>query len=284
MIRMTEKEMWDLEVSSDQRWFSFDFSEVWRYRDLLVLFVKRDVITTYKQTILGPLWFFLQPLITTTVFIFTFGRIKDLKVEGPPVLFYMGGVVLWQYFSGSLTSTSNTFVNNAAIFGKVYFPRIILPVSTVLANLVKFSMQFVLYLLVVVYYFFTMPEVHVTAFVLLIPYLIFLMVITCLGIGMLVSALSVKYRDFQYLMVFAVQLLMFASPVIYPLTSLPEKLQRLLAFNPMVAVIDGVRYGVTGLGHFSWWSLSAGSATGIIVFLIGAVFYNRTEKSFVDTV
>ncbi len=281
---MPEKEKWDLEISSSQGWLSFDFAEVWRYRDLLVLFIKRDIVTTYKQTILGPLWFFIQPLITTAVFLNTFGRIKEINLEGPPLLFYMGGVVLWQYFSSSLTSTSNTFVNNASIFGKVYFPRIILPVSTALANLVKFTVQFALYLAVVGYYIFTTPDIRPNMYLLLTPYLLFLMVITCLGIGMLVSALSIKYRDFQYMMVFAVQLLMFASPVIFPLVSLPEKLQRILVFNPMVAVIDGIRYGFTGVGHFSWWEIAAGSITGLLVFIIGAIFYNRAEKSFVDTV
>lgn len=281
---MSDKEKWDLEISANQGWLSFDFAEIWRYRDLLVLFVKRDVITTYKQTILGPLWFFIQPLITTFVFLNTFGRLKLLAIQGPPLLFYMGGTVLWQYFSSSLTSTSNTFVNNASIFGKVYFPRIILPVSTVLANLVKFSAQFTLYLLVVAYYVATQPEVHLTLYALLMPYLLFLMVITSLGIGMLVSALSTKYRDFQFLMVFAVQLLMFASPVLFPLTSLPERLQKVLALNPMVGVIDGIRYGFTGVGHFSWWEIAAGSITGLVVFIIGALFYNRAEKSFIDTV
>lgn len=279
-------EKWDIEIEAKQKWLSFNFVEMWRYRDLMYMFIKRDVVATYKQTILGPLWFFIQPLLTTAIFIVIFGRVAKLPTDGSPsILFYLGGVVMWQYFSSSLTATSNTFINNANIFGKVYFPRVILPLSTAFANLIKFSTQFILYVAAVMYYSWNTDHVIApNTYLLLFPLLIVIMIISCLGIGMIITSLSIKYRDIQFLTGFGVQLFMYATPVIYPLSAVPAKLKGVMIFNPMCAVIEGTRFGFTGLGTFNMEVLYPALITSIVLFVLGLIIYNRMEKSFIDTV
>lgn len=283
---MSSIEKWNIEIGGKQKLFSLNLSEVWRYRDLIYMFVKRDVIATYKQTVLGPLWFFIQPLLTTAIFIVVFGKVAKLPTDGSPsVLFYLGGVVMWQYFSTSLTATSNTFVSNANIFGKVYFPRIILPLSTAIANLIKFSAQLMLYVLVVGYYFYSSNgTIHPTSALLLFPVLVLIMIISCLGIGMTITSLSIKYRDIQFLTGFGVQLFMYATPVIYPLSSVPVKWKNIMLFNPMCAVIEGTKYGFTGKGAFDGTVLLPALVTSLVLFALGMVIYNRMEKSFIDSV
>lgn len=283
---MSTQEKWDIEINSKQKWLSLNFVEMWRYRDLMYMFVKRDVVATYKQTVLGPLWFFIQPLLTTAIFIVVFGRVAKLPTDGSPsILFYLGGVVMWQYFSTSLTATSNTFVSNANIFGKVYFPRVILPLSTAVANLIKFLAQLLLYVGAVFYFMLhSQPRVAPNSFILLFPLLIVVMVISCLGIGMIITSLSIKYRDIQFLTGFGVQLFMYATPVIYPLSSVPVKLKGIMVYNPMCAVIEGTRYGFTGLGSFNLAILLPALITAVLLFVAGLIIYNRMEKSFIDTV
>jgi lipopolysaccharide transport system permease protein len=283
---MTTKEEWDIEISAEQSWLSVNFREIWRYRDLLLMFIKRDVVTTYKQTILGPLWFVIQPLFTTVVFLVIFGRVAQIATDGSPkFLFYMGGIVMWQYFSASLTVTAGTFVTNAAIFGKVYFPRVILPIGTALANLLKFSVQLLLYVLVVLYCVVKgVPGVNPNLALLYFPVLIVVMVTSSLGAGMFITSLSIKYRDIQFLMAFATQLLMYASPIIYPLSSVPEKYRAIMLFNPMCAVVQGTRYGFTGQGDFSFQILYPAVISATVLFVLGFLVYNRMERSFVDTV
>ncbi|MCS6819327.1 MAG: ABC transporter permease [Chitinophagales bacterium] len=279
-------EKWDIEISSEQKWIVLNFSEIWRYRDLLYMFIKRDVVATYKQTILGPLWFFIQPILTTIIFLVVFGKVARLPTDGSPsTLFYLAGVVMWQYFSTSLTATSNTFVNNAAIFGKVYFPRIILPLSTALSNLVKFSAQFVLYIFVVLFYVFKGEiTLKINAGLLFFPLLLVLMVISALGIGLIITSLSVKYRDIQFLTSFGVQLLMYATPVIYPLSVVPQKLQPYILINPMTAVIEGTRQAFSGFGNFNGAMLLPALISSVLLFVTGVIVYNRMEKSFIDKV
>jgi lipopolysaccharide transport system permease protein len=283
---MSTEEKWDVEVTAEQAWLSINFREIWRYRDLLVMFVKRDLVTTYKQTVLGPLWFVLQPVLTTLIFFFVFGKLVKVPTDSSPrLLFYMGGLVMWQYFATSLTATSATFVSNANIFGKVYFPRVILPLATVISNLMKFSVQLLLYVLVFAFYYLRGTEgVEPNAGLLWFPFLIFIMVGSCLGLGMFITSLSIKYRDIQYLMGFAIQLLMYATPVIYPLSILPAKLKAIAVFNPMCAVVQGTRYGFTGQGEFSLEILIPAVITTTVLLLLGFLVYNRMEKSFIDTV
>ncbi|MFN8297693.1 MAG: ABC transporter permease [Chitinophagales bacterium] len=282
---MAEQESWDIEISPNQKWFAFNLAEMWRYRDLLLLLIKRDVVATYKQTILGPLWFFIQPILTTSLFLLVFSKVARLPTDScPPALFYMGGVVMWQYFSTSLLATSNTFVNNVSIFGKVYFPRILLPLSTALSNMVKFAAQLGLYFIMIVYYLINGAEISINSTALLFPLLLLIMVLACLGIGMLVSALSIKYRDVQFLMGFGIQLYMYASPVIYPLSTVPNKWRLVFLLNPMCPVIEGTRFAFTGHGVFGWPQLWPGALMSLALFFIGLTIFNRVERAFVDSV
>jgi lipopolysaccharide transport system permease protein len=282
----SETEKWDIIVSAKQHWFSINVGEIWRYRDLMYMFIKRDIVATYKQTVLGPLWFFIQPVLTTAIFIVVFGKVAKLPTDNTPgILFYLGGVVMWQYFSTSLTTTSNTFVNNANIFGKVYFPRIILPISTAIANLIKFSAQLLLYVMTVLYYTFqTQYLISPNASLLLFPFWILVMVISSLGIGMIITSLSIKYRDIQFLVGFGVQLLMYATPVIYPYSSLPTSLKSFIVYNPMCGVIEGTRFAFTGKGTFGLEVFVPAVLSSILLFATGLVIYNKMEKSFIDTV
>lgn len=283
---MTTEQKWDVEVSAKQSWLSINLREIWRYRDLLVMFIKRDIVTTYKQTVLGPLWFVLQPIFTTVALFIVFGRIVKIPTDGSPrFLFYMGGLVMWQYFASTLTATSGTFVTNANIFGKVYFPRAILPLATVIGNLLKFSIQLVLYTLIVTYYCFSgAAGVEPNSALIYLPLLILIMVSSCLGAGMFITSLSIKYRDVQHLMAFSIQLLMYATPIIYPLSAVPERFRPIMLFNPMCAVVQGTRYGFTGQGEFSLQILFPAIISATFLFLLGFLVYNRMEKSFIDTV
>lgn len=262
------------------------FSEIWSYRDLLSLLVKRDIITFYKQTILGPLWFFIQPLLTTIVFTFVFGNLGGFSTDGiPQPLFYLAGITFWNYFSDCLIKTSTVFRDNSNLFSKVYFPRIIIPFSIVISSLVKFSVQFILFMLMSLYYFiFLHQSSQINEFVLLFPLLLLIMALLGLGIGMLVSALTTKYRDLSFLISFAVQLLMYTTTVVYPLSFVGSKIHWIVLLNPMTALIETFRFGFFGVATFHWGYLLYSFFIALMLFIIGSILFNKVERSFVDTI
>lgn len=264
-----------------------DYKELWRYRDLCMLFVKRNIITQYKQTILGPLWYLIQPLMTTIMYMVVFGGIAKISTDGmPQPLFYLAGIALWQYFADCLNKTSNTFVENASIFGKVYFPRLIVPISNVISNLVRFSIQFALFLSVYLYYLiFTDAPIHTNLYALLIPVLILLLAGLALGFGILFSSLTTKYRDLQLLLSFFVSLWMYATPVIYPLSTITnEKIRLLMQLNPVTGIIEFFKYGMLGVGVHEWWMLAYSFGFMVILLFIGILLFNKIQRSFMDTV
>ncbi len=266
--------------------FDFHFREIWRYRDLLWLFVRRDFTAQYKQTILGPLWHFIQPVFTTIIFLLVFGRIAGIPTDGMhPVLFYMSGITIWNYFSVCLTSTSNTFVANAGIFGKVYFPRLVLPLSTVISNIIKFGIQFLLLLAAIVFYAFKDHHLYFGYTWLLVPVLVLMMAGLGLGIGIIVSSLTTRYRDFSVLLVFAVQLLMYATPVAYPLSFLKSKsYASWIAWNPLTPIVEGFRYALFGKGTITPESLLYSAGCMVVILFTGLLLFNKVEKNFMDTV
>ncbi|MFD2161015.1 ABC transporter permease [Paradesertivirga mongoliensis] len=276
------------EISPANSGFDLKLKETWEYRDLLGLLVKRDFVSFYKQTIFGPLWFLIQPVFTTIIFTFVFGNLAGISTDGlPQPLFYMAGITAWGYFAECLTKTSTVFKDNANIFGKVYFPRLIMPLSIVVSNLVKFGIQFALFLVIMVYYGGKEADFEPNRYVLLFPVLIFLMAAQGLGLGMLISAMTTKYRDLAFLVSFGVQLLMYATTVIYPLSIATEKYQQfswIIEYNPMTMIIETFRYGFLGAGSFSWESLGYTTLASFIIMLLGIVVFNKVEKNFVDTV
>lgn len=265
--------------------FDLRLGEIWQYRDLLTLFVRRDFVAKYKQTILGPVWFFIQPIFQTVMLAIVFGGMAGLSTDGvPSVLFYLAGVTAWNYFANCLRTTSNTFTANASLFGKVYFPRAVTPLSVVISNLIQFWIGLLLFLVLYVFYAFGdyTPKPNLT--LLLLPLLILEMGFMGLGAGMLISALTTRYRDLQYLVDFGVQLLMYATPVILPLSAVPKKYQFIMLANPMTGVIETFKFGFFGTGTFSWLLLSYSVGFTVAVFVLGLVAFNQTEKNFMDTV
>jgi lipopolysaccharide transport system permease protein len=259
--------------------------EVWRYRDLVMMFVRRDFVATYKQTILGPLWFFIQPLLTTITFMIIFGSVAKLSTDGMPMMvFYMSGVTIWNYFSQTLTATSTTFNSNSHIFGKVYFPRLTLPLSLIISNLVRFTIQFALFLAVWAYYLIKGSAIHPNWAIGLLPILLTLMGLMSLGMGMIFSSLTTKYRDLTMLLQFGIQLLMYATPVIYPLSALPQKYKWLILANPLSPIVETFRYAFLGSGSFNLGLLSYSLAFTCVIMFIGIIIFNKVEKSFMDTV
>ncbi len=280
-------DQWTTVIKPKDSLLSVDFKEIWRYRDLMMLFVKRNIITQYKQTILGPLWYLIQPLMTTVMYMVVFGGIAKISTDGlPQPLFYLAGISFWQYFSDCLTKTSNTFVNNASIFGKVYFPRLITPLSDVVSNLVRFGIQFGLFLLVYFYYLiFTDAPVHTNWYAFLIPVLVAMLAGLALGFGILFSSLTTKYRDLQLLLSFFVSLWMYATPVIYPLSTISNpKLLLLMQLNPLTGIVEFFKYGMLGVGCHEWWMLGYSFAFMIVLLTVGIVVFNKVQRSFMDTV
>ena len=259
--------------------------ELWRYRDLVLMFVRRDFVANYKQTILGPLWFFIQPLLTSVMFIFIFGKVAGLSTDGLPMMaFYLAGITIWNYFSETLNKTASVFRDNAQIFGKVYFPRLTMPVSIVISNLVRFLIQFALFLGVWIYYLATTDTLHPNAHILLTPVLILMMGLLALGFGMIFSSLTTKYRDLVFLLTFGIQLLMYATPVIYPLSSISGEYKWIILANPMSSIVETFRYGFLGSGSFSWPQLGYSLGFSGAILLLGTIIFNRVERSFTDTV
>jgi len=283
---------WLYTISPKRKLIDLNFKEIWRYRDLLFLFVKRDIITQYKQTILGPLWYFIQPLFTSVIFTLIFNNLASIPTGSgiPSFLFNLAGITSWNYFSACLTGTSDTFKANQNIFGKVYFPRVITPLSVVFSNLLKFGIQLLVFISFYIYFvFFTNQAANAipqSALVLL-PFLIIFMGLFGLGFGMVISSLTTKYRDLTFLVGFGVQLLMYGSAVMYPLSYFKEKVPEyswIVEYNPMTTIIELFRYMTLGVGEFSIGKFAYAGSVSIIVFLIGLVIFNKTEKSFIDTV
>lgn len=286
MIEKKEKQLdWDFKIESWESPFRLGLREVWSYRDLLFLFVKRDIITVYKQTILGPLWFFIQPILTTITFMFVFGNLAGISTDGvPQILFYLSGITIWNYFNELLTQTSKTFTENATIFGKVYFPRLILPLSKVISNLMKFGIQFGLFLVVFFVFLIRGSEISPNYHIVFVPLLLVLMGGLGLGFGLISSALTTKYRDLTFLITFGIQLLMYASPVIYPMSSLSPEYQQILWFNPLTSILEGFKYAFLGSGIFSWSWLTYSAGFTLLILALGSLIFNKIEKSFIDTV
>lgn len=282
---MSKPEKWDLIIESNHSVWSLNLKDTWQYRDLLWMLVKRDFISFYKQTVLGPLWFFIQPLFTTAVYMFVFGNLANIGTEGiPGVLFYMAGITSWNYFSECVTKTSTVFKDNAHIFGKVYFPRLIMPLSIVVSNLVRFAVQFILFILLIAYYAISKTYFDMNWVVFLFPFLIVLMGFLGLGLGLIITALTTKYRDLSFLVSFGIQLFMYATPVIYPLSGAPEKYRIWIELNPMTGIIETIRYAFLGKGTFSFELLAISTSFTFIVLFLGILIFNRTEKNFVDTI
>lgn len=277
-------QVWTGTIESKHSLFDLNLKEVWEYKDLVYMFVKRDFVSSFKQTILGPIWFFINPIFTTIVYIFVFGKIAGLSTDGAPkVLFYLAGVTLWNYFSTCLISTSATFTGNANIFGKVYFPRLVMPISIVLSNLMKFGVQFALFLVFFIYYW-IQGEIQPNAWVLATPILVLLMAIFALGAGMFFSSLTTKYKDLTMLLNFGVTLFMYATPVIYPTSSLSSIFKTLALYNPLTGIFECFKYAWLGVGEFSLPMLLISAVIILIILMIGIIVFNKVEKSFMDTV
>ena len=285
---MEHKEEYNWTIEAKASLFDLKLKEIWAYRDLLWLLVRRDFVSFYKQTILGPLWFFIQPLFTTIIFTFIFGNLAGISTDGlPKPLFYMAGITAWNYFADCLTKTSTVFKDNAGIFGKVYFPRLIMPLSIVASNLVRFGVQMLLFLLMMAYYYFTDASFHITWAIALFPIIVILMALLGLGAGMIISAMTTKYRDLAFLVSFGVQLLMYATTVIYPLSEAIKKYPAytwIIKYNPMTPIIETFRYGFLGEGSFSWGSLGYTIGVTLAMLIFGVVIFNKVERNFVDTV
>lgn len=277
---------WDLIIEPHTSVFHLSYRDLWRYRDLLFLLVKRDFISFYKQTILGPLWFFLQPLFTTIIYVIVFSRLANISTDGlPPPLFYLVGIVTWNYFAECLTKTSTIFRDNASMFGKVYFPRLIMPLSVVLSNLIKFGVQLILLLLMFLFYIaFKDFRPATNIYVLFFPIAVLMMAALGLALGLIISALTTKYRDLSFLVSFGVQLIMYATPVIYPLSIVSDKYRWLLNINPMTGIFEAIRYGLLGRGLFDWTLIGYSAAIIIVLMITGIIVFNKVEKNFVDTV
>lgn len=282
---MNSGQQWTEEIKSQDSLFSINFKELWHYRDLLLMLLKRDFVTFYKQTILGPIWFFVQPIMTSLIYLVLFGQVAKLSTDGLPQLaFYLSGITIWNYFSEALTKTSTIFKDNAAVFGKVYFPRLIMPLAVVCSGLMKFAIQFGLFIAVVLYYTFVTASIQPNLWVLATPFLILLMAAFALGLGMIFSSMTTKYKDLSFLLTFGVQLYMYATPVVYPVSAMPAKYKWVVDINPLTGIFECFRYGYLGAGNFQPMSLLFSTVFIAVLLIIGTVIFNKVEKSFMDTV
>ncbi len=288
MTNSPQEEEWLFEITPKNKFLTLNLKEIWQYRDLLMLFVKRDVVTVYKQTILGPLWYLIQPLFTSIIFTIIFNNVAGIDTGSvPPFLFNLAGITIWNYFTSCLNDTSDTFKKNAAIFGKVYFPRVIMPLSVVVSNLLKFAIQFAIFIAFYIYYYFQGAEISMNGLAVFFPILVAMMGILGLGLGMIISSLVTKYRDFTYLIGFGVQLLMYLSAVMYPMALLKEKLPKygwLVDFNPLAYIVETTRFMLLSSGEISILGLAMSFVLTILIFVGGLLMFNKTEKSFIDTV
>lgn len=273
------------EITSKRSLFELKLKDTWEYRDLLWLLVRRDFVSFYKQTVLGPLWFFIQPIFTTVIYTLVFGNIAGIPTDGiPKPLFYLAGITAWNYFADCLIKTSTVFRDNANVFGKVYFPRLIVPVSIVLSSLIRFGIQMLLFLFFIGYYSFNGAPIHTSSLIFLFPLLVILMALLGLGSGMIISSLTTKYRDLSFLVTFGIQLLMYATTVIYPLSSAPTKYKWLILANPMTAIIETFKLGFLGQGSFSWAMFVYASGVTLLLLFAGILIFTKVERNFIDTV
>ena len=282
------EKQWDLIIENKSNPFSLDLKEVWRYKDLLMMYVKRDIVTFYKQTILGPLWFIIQPVFTTIMFMFVFGGIAGISTDGvPQAVFYLAGLVCWNYFSDCLSKCSDTFNANQNIFGKVYFPRLIVPLSITVSNMIKMAIQFVLFFVVYLYYYVTLNSFHINLTILLFPLLVVMLGCLGLGFGLIISSMTTKYRDLRFLISFGVQLWMYVTPVIYPLSVMKNNFPHymwVIVANPLTSILETFKYGFTGVGVFNWGYLAYSFVFTVVILLLGIVVFNRVQKNFMDVI
>lgn len=286
--KLMKQEKWDILIKPERSLFRLDLDEVWRYKDLLVMYIKRDIVTFYKQTVLGPLWFIIQPLFTTLMFMFVFGGIAGISTDGlPQPLFYMAGLLCWNYFSECLNRCSDTFNANQNIFGKVYFPRLVVPLSIVVSSLIKMGIQFGLFILIYLYYIAQNYALQINLYVFLTPLLVLMLAGLGFGFGLLISSLTTKYRDLRFLITFGVQLWMYATPVIYPLSVMQrnhEHYMWLIELNPLTSIIETFKFAFLGEGIFSWGSLGYSFVFTVIIMLWGTVIFNKVQRSFMDVI
>lgn len=278
-------EDWTLVIKPEKGLLDVDFKGIWRYRDLWYMYVKRDIVTVYKQTILGPLWFFIQPIFTTAMYMFVFGGLAGISTDGvPQPLFYLSGIMLWNYFSECFNGASNTFTANAGIFGKVYFPRLVVPLASLTSNLIKMLIQLLLFIVVYVYYVAIGGPVSINATALLFPILVFMLAFHALSWGLIVSSLTSKYRDLRYLVGFGLQLFMYATPIIYPLSAAGDKFRWALELNPLTPIFEAFKFGVLGSGSLSWGGLLYSFVFMVVMLFFSVIIFNRVERNFMDTV
>ena len=276
---------WTIEIKPRKKWLDVDIKGIWRYRDLLYMYVKRDIVTVYKQTILGPLWFLIQPIFTTVMYMFVFGGLAGISTDGAPQpLFYLSGIMLWNYFSEAFKVSSNVFVTNANVFGKVYFPRLVVPLAGITSNLLKMLIQLGLFIVVYIFFYATGANLSVNWTIILFPYLIFLIAFHAMSWGMIVSSLTTKYRDLTQLVNFGVQLFMYATPVIYPLSAAPEKYRFILELNPLTPIFEAFKYSCMGCGSLDWGGLLYSTLFMLVTLFFAVLIFNRVERNFMDTV
>lgn len=275
------------EIKPHRKWCDIDLKGIWRYRDLYYMYVRRDIVTQYKQTILGPLWYIIQPLFTTIMYMFVFGGLAGISTDGAPQpLFYMAGIVLWGYFNECFTVSSDVFGVNANVFGKVYFPRLIVPLSGVTSGLLKMLIQLAIFIVIYVYYLLTLPAgtLQINASLLLFPVLIFMLAMHGMSWGLIISSMTTKYRDMKFLVQFGIQLFMYATPVIYPLSAAPEKYRDIIALNPLTPIFEAFKYGCLGCGSLDWSGLLYSSLFMLVTLFLAVIIFSRTERNFMDTV
>lgn len=281
---MQSDRKWTVEIRSKSNILDINFKQFLDYKDLLFLFVRRDIVTVYKQTVLGPLWYIIQPILTTVMFTLVFSRIANISTDGiPPLIFYLLGVTMWGYFSECLNRTSNTFVVNQHIFGKVYFPRITVPASIIFSTLVRFGIQFLIFLCIWIFYI-QQNKIYPNPFALFLPVVVMIMALFSMGLGMIFSSMTTKYRDLQFLLNFGIQLWMYATPIIYPISSIPKEYISYIELNPLTPLVESMRYGFLGHGHFSIIGLSYSLFTSLIFFFSGIIVFSKVEKTFMDSV
>lgn len=282
-------EQWLYEINSQRGYLDFNFREIWYYKDLLLLFVKRDIVTFYKQTILGPLWFIIQPILTSLIQFIIFSKIADIPSDGVPYfLFVLAGNILWFYFSDCFKATSETFKTNQNIFGKVYFPRIIMPLTTVVSNLIKFGIQFVFFIAVLIYYLLNDYQIQPNWSILFLPILLLIMALIALGFGMIISSMTTKYRDLSFVITFGISLYMYVTPIVYPTSLFLEKIDSskhfLIYLNPLTSIFDFFKHAFLGAGIVDSFGLIYSAVFSIVIFFIGLIIFNKTEKSFIDVI
>lgn len=279
------KDNWSIEIKPKKKWLDVDLKGIWRYRDLYYMYVKRDIITVYKQTILGPLWFLIQPILTTIMYMFVFGGLAGISTDGiPQPLFYMSGILLWNYFNSAFMVSSNVFTANASVFGKVYFPRLVVPLSGITSNLIKFGIQLILFIAIYLYYYIQGVNLTINWSIILFPVLILMIALHAMSWGLIISALTTKYRDLTQLVAFGIQLFMYATPVIYPLSAAPEKYRIFISLNPLTPIFEAFKYSCMGSGSLNWIGLGYSFIVLLITLFLSIIIFNRVERNFMDTV